>query len=184
MLAANDIAPPFMEEMQTTFVTWTLAHIELVKQNLLRMEGYEGLSLVELTERAIEHDQSKFSEEEREGYIWLTWMYQNRAVSQPNFIRNRVEKSLQRHRQSNRHHPEAHSNPNDMSLLDLVEMVCDWTAVAQQIGESSALAWARANIKRWPFSAASQEKVFNIIDELDRRIGFHATHPGTVGSLR
>ena len=36
--------------------------------------------------------------------------------------------AIQHHVTTNRHHPEFHADANDMSDVDLIEMVCDWTA--------------------------------------------------------
>jgi hypothetical protein len=54
--------------------------------------------------------------------------------------------------------------------LDLVEMVCDWTAIAQENGgDRSARGWAERNIARWSFSRPMRGFIFLTIDELDRR---------------
>jgi hypothetical protein len=39
------------------------------------------------------------------------------------------------HHVTTRHHPEFHADPNDMADLDLIEMACAWTAMAQVFGK-------------------------------------------------
>ena len=42
-----------------------------------------------------------------------------------------------KHYSLNRHHPEHHENGiNDMSLIDLLEMLCDWCTAAKDIDQS------------------------------------------------
>ena len=151
------------------FVRRTRRHIALVGANLAKMTGYIGLGHAELDERAREHDLSKFDEREREGYIWLTWIYDCRPADVAPEIARAVERALDVHRRRNAHHPEAHLVPDAMSVLDLVEMVCDWTAIAQENGGASARPWALANLTRWAFSRPARDFIFVTIDELDRR---------------
>ena len=155
------------------FVRRTRRHIELVGANLAQLAGYVGLRHAELDARAREHDLSKFDERERLGYVWLTWIYhckeQGRPFEPSPQISDTVARALDTHRRRNAHHPEAHRSPDTMSVLDLVEMVCDWTAIAQENGGRSARPWASVNISRWPFSRAARDFVFVTIDELDRR---------------
>lgn len=40
-----------------------------------------------------------------------------------------IESAIKHHYQNNSHHPESHQNGiNDMNLIDLFEMLCDWKA--------------------------------------------------------
>ena len=39
-----------------------------------------------------------------------------------------------------------------MSILDLVEMVCDWTAMSQEYKQGSCLNYVKSNINQWGFS--------------------------------
>jgi hypothetical protein len=72
---------------------------------------------------------------------------------------------------ANRHHPEFHADPNDLSNVDLIEMVCDWTAMAQEFGQGSARGWADKTIgKRVAFNAEKRRFIDQMIAELDRQI--------------
>ncbi|WP_394838758.1 DUF5662 family protein [Pendulispora rubella] len=160
------------EAMVARFEARTRMHIGLVAKNLLLLQGYMGLERSELEARARVHDQSKFDDSERTGYIWLTWRYDSKAVFEyPEGIQTTVEQALRHHRMRNLHHPEAHATPDAMGILDLVEMVCDWTAIAQELhaGAGSARSWAEDNLGKWPFSPGKRHFVLATIDELDRR---------------
>jgi hypothetical protein len=60
-----------------------------------------------------------------------------------------------------------------MSVLDMIEMVCDWTAMSQELGQGgSARQWADKNIGvRWKFDKAHADMIYNMIDWLDEKNG-------------
>jgi hypothetical protein len=131
----------------------------------------------ELLHRAKVHDASKFGAEERIPYVWLTEFHRCRRTGlpfeYPEGIAERVTQAIHHHVKSNRHHPEFHADPNDMSDVDLIEMVCDWTAMAQEFGQDggSARGWADKTIgKRVAFNAEKRQFIYLMIEELDRQI--------------
>lgn len=89
----------------------------------------------ELRNRAILHDNSKYCDEEK---IWFEkaekydrghfdkyedWLNTTKPIIAP---------ALDHHYANNRHHPEHFENGiDDMSLIDLIEMVVDWQASAE-----------------------------------------------------
>lgn len=84
-----------------------------------------------------------------------------------------MKKAIHHHVTSNRHHPDSHANPNDMSDVDLIEMVCDWTAMAQEFGQDggSARGWADKTVgKRVAFNEEKRRFIYRVIEELDKQI--------------
>jgi hypothetical protein len=60
-----------------------------------------------------------------------------------------------------------------MSDVDLIEMVCDWTAMAQEFGQDggSARGWADRTVgTRIGFNAEKRRFIYRTIEELDRQI--------------
>jgi hypothetical protein len=161
-------------EMLAFYERRTNEHIERVRRCLtLLAEGTEYGE--ELIERAVVHDASKFGDEERIPYVWLTEYHRCRRSGEtfeyPEGVADRVKLAIRHHVTSNRHHPEFHADPNDMSDVDLIEMVCDWTAMAQEFGEGSARGWADKVIgHRIPFNEDKRRFICRIIEELDKRI--------------
>lgn len=163
-------------EMLAFFKRRTNEHIERVRRCLtLLADGSEHRD--ELLERARVHDASKFGVEERIPYVWLTEFHRCRrsgeAFEYPAGIAEQVSRAIQHHVTSNRHHPEFHADPNDMSDVDLIEMVCDWTAMAQEFGQDagSARGWADKTVgKRVVLNDAKRRFIYRVIEELDRRI--------------
>jgi hypothetical protein len=170
------VIPQPSQAMQQLFVQRTRLHQDLVRKNLLRMEGYADLPLALLEATGFKHDQSKFSEPERTAYTWQTWWYHCKnhgiAFTYPEGVEELVLQGWQHHLHTNSHHPEAHLSPQDMTNLDLVEMVCDWTAISQEqnLNGGSCMPWAKTHMaKKWRFSTAQQKLIWATIHELDRR---------------
>lgn len=156
--------------MRELFEARTHRHIQMVRKNMEQFENYQGLTIKELRERGLLHDQSKFSPAEVEAYTWLNWSYHNQSFVMTDEKKRLISQGLKSHAQHNRHHPEAHADINQMSLLDLVEMIADWTAIAQENGRVSCLTWVQENMdKKWNFSLEKRQLIFTLIAEMDRR---------------
>jgi len=99
----------------------TLEHIRKV-QLLLKY------FLDKLTERSENHDISKLVDEESEVYSKEV-INTIHAFDHPEYEHylNKIRISIETHYSKNRHHPEHFSNSiNDMNLIDIIEMFCDW----------------------------------------------------------
>jgi len=161
-------------EMIAFFERRTREHIERVRRCLALMAPVTKNGQ-ELIERARVHDASKFGPEERIPYVWLTEFHRRRRNGEPfeypDGVAKKVNRAVHHHVTSNRHHPEFHADPNDMSEVDLIEMVCDWTAMAQEFGQDggSARGWADKTIgHRVAFSAQKRQFIYHTIESLDQ----------------
>lgn len=167
-------------EMVVFFERRTEEHIKRVQRCLAVMASltnYGG----ELNERARTHDLSKYSLEERIPYIWLTEFYRCRRGGQPfsypDGMEERVRAAIIHHVTTNRHHQEYHSDPNDMTDVDLIEMVCDWTAMSQEFGEDSGSArgWADKTIgNRLHLNEQRRQFVYDMISLLETNLDLNA----------
>lgn len=86
-------------------------------------------------------------------------------------LKKQLEISLKHHYKHNRHHPEFHKNLNTMIRLDMIEMVCDWTAIAQELGQDngSARGWADKVIPaRFGFSDEQIAFIYECIEFLEK----------------
>lgn len=154
----------------------TNEHIERVRKCLRLLAAVTDYG-DELIERANIHDASKFEPEERIPYIWLTEYHRCRRNGQkfqyPEGVKEMVKKAINHHVTSNRHHAEFHDDPNDMSDVDLIEMVCDWTAMSQEFNQDggSARGWADKTIgHRVAFNADKRRFIYQVIDLLDQQL--------------
>src|SRR5215469_12831566 len=154
----------------------TNEHIERVRRYLALLAKVTDHG-EELIERARAHDLSKFGPEERVPYVWLTEYHRCRRSGEPfeypEGVAESVQRAIRHHVTTNRHHPEFHADPNAMSEVDLIEMVCDWTAMAQEFGQDggSARGWADKTVgTRIAFNAEKRRLIYRLIEELDRQI--------------
>jgi hypothetical protein len=127
------------------------AHVIRVNNNMeLMVNHYRHISPVyaELQERLYVHDLSKLQEPEFTPYVWRIWRTRWRANNHeanmmdmsPYFKDQSLDQSIQDavryHITHNRHHPEWHMDSDDMSQVDIIEMVCDWYAMSQEFNSS------------------------------------------------
>ncbi len=104
----------------------TMRHIELVRNLIDRV-------ILELLERARKHDQSKLRSPEVELFTEFTEKLRHVTYGSPKYeeYRKAMGPALQHHYANNRHHPEHFKNGlDDMNLVDLLEMLCDWKAAS------------------------------------------------------
>ena len=167
-------------EMVNFYQRRTEEHIARVAANLMLLAQLSDHA-DELIERARVHDASKFGPEERVAYIWLTEFHRCRqsdeAFEYPPGVKELVKQATQHHLTTNRHHYQAHVDPNDMTEVDLIEMVCDWTAMAQELGDNggSARGWADRTVgHRVRFHDANTHFIYSTIEQLDKLNGVNA----------
>jgi hypothetical protein len=163
-------------EMVAFYERRTNEHIERVRRCLALLAAVTEYG-DELAERGKVHDASKFGPEERVPYIWLTEYHRCKKCGEPfeypEGVAERVKLAIRHHVTSNRHHPEFHADPNDMSDVDLIEMVCDWTAMAQEFDQDggSARGWADKTVgNRVALNAQKRRFIYQMIEELDRQL--------------
>lgn len=101
-----------------------IKHIQSVRLLLYIM-------IKDLDDRARNHDQSKLESPEAEIYGEFTPELAKTEYGSQQYkeLLEKVKPAIAHHYANNRHHPEFHKNGiDDMDLLDLVEMLCDWKA--------------------------------------------------------
>ncbi len=100
-----------------------------------RVAIYMQMIASELFRRAAVHDNSKFAPEEFEAYEEAFPGLQKYAYGTEEFKAelHKIEPALRHHYAVNDHHPEFHPDGViGMSLIQLIEMVCDWMAASER----------------------------------------------------
>lgn len=132
----------------------TRKHIARVNQLLLAFA-------LALEERGKNHDASKLESPERE--MFEIWRPRLDALSidssEYTDALAQMGQVLKHHYLLNRHHPEHFGRGlYEMTLVDVVEMVCDWMAAAERKGETVNMEWASRR-----FGIDSYSPLFSII---------------------
>lgn len=128
-----------------------------------------------LTHRAAVHDASKLLPPEKEAYDGLT--QDMKASTAPygseeyRAIIRKYKPAVDHHVTTNRHHPEffGEAGVNGMTLIDLVEMLCDWKAASLRGDgtEASLAASISKNFSRYSISDQLAAIFENTRRELD-----------------
>lgn len=125
--------------------TW--AHIHAV-------QGYLHRIAADLHERAWEHDQSKLESPEVEVFDEFSPKLKNSTYGSDeyqSFLAGMGE-GLRHHYDSNDHHPENHvKGVEDMTLLEVVEMLCDWKAATERHADGSLVCSIEQNAERFGY---------------------------------
>jgi hypothetical protein len=165
------------------FVLREMRHCDFVKQHLVLLAGFEGLLLSDLEARAKNHDASKWLAPEREAYEYLDWKFycrnNNQLCAYDADTLELIQKGLAHHKKNNRHHPEYHKDQNAMSLLDLAEMCCDWTAIAIENGQGfdGVFHWAHeAMAQQFHFNIKVKDVIYRLLHTLKERALCQAQH--------
>jgi len=121
-----------MSEQVKTLVT-ILRHQRIVAAYMRRL-AYALLEVAEV------HDLSKLSLDEFGGFVEMNHVAREHKFGSEEYyaaLENRDD-VVGLHYQRNRHHPEHHDRGiDDMTLVDLVEMVADWQAASDVYGKAT-----------------------------------------------
>lgn len=152
-----------METEEAKTIITILRHNRLVAAYLIQIANA-------LEKRAIGHDASKFRLDEFNGFVQI-----NRIAREHEYGSEEYRKSLREHKDviglhfsRNRHHPEHHEHGiGDMSLIDLIEMVCDWKAASVTYGQTSLEKSLEIQIKRFGLDSLDLHVIRLALEELD-----------------
>lgn len=123
----------------------TLHHIALVRRNL-------SVCIELLCRRQVEHDQSKLESPEKELYDEWTPRLRDMTYGSDEYkaALEEMGPALKHHYQHNSHHPEHYPGGiNDMSLLDVIEMLCDWQAATERHADGDLSKSIKINCQRF-----------------------------------
>jgi len=130
-----------------------------------------NLFVHELIERGQRHDDSKFEEPELSIFAVNTELLGKTTYGSVEYenLLEKVKVATTHHYDSNRHHTEHWENGvNDMSLVDLIEMICDWKAATQRHKDGDIRKSLEINAEKYKFSPQLKQIFANTInDHLD-----------------
>lgn len=100
-----------------------------------RVDDLIGKIIAELNFRAMNHDASKLKSPEKEIFDEHTSVLALLVYGSEEYQKclEQLSPALKHHYSSNPHHPEYHQKGiNGMTLIDIVEMFCDWKAATER----------------------------------------------------
>ncbi len=140
----------------------TFRHIERVR-NLL------NLCSINLLHRGELHDQTKLEPPEVEVFAEYTSKLSTCTYNSDEYKKYLAEMkpALDHHYAHNRHHPEHYKDGiNDMNLLDIVEMLCDWKAASERHNDGNIRKSIEVNANRFGMSPQLVKILENTADLL------------------
>ena len=140
----------------------TMLHIQRVR-NLLNDVIFNLLN------RGLKHDQTKLDSPEVELFTEFTPKLAYLTYGSPEYdaCKKELKTALDHHYANNRHHPEHHKNGvNDMTLLDLIEMLVDWKAASERHNDGNIRKSVEINGERFGMSPQLIKIFENTVKEL------------------
>lgn len=140
----------------------TIEHIRQVRKNLLYLSRA-------LLYRALTHDSSKLNPPER-GYFDKAPDLGKIEYGSEEYEEalDQIQTALDHHYERNRHHPEHHENGvDDMHIVDLVEMICDWEAASRRHDDGDPVRSVEINRDRFDLGDQITEILINTVRYLE-----------------
>ena len=125
----------------------TLKHIYTVRRYLARV-------LADLTERLINHDDTKLESPEWETFQRVTPQLAACTYGSDKYkaFLAEMKPALEHHYAAHRHHPEHFEDGMlDMNMLDMIEMLCDWKAASERHNDGCVWRSIEINQKRFGY---------------------------------
>jgi hypothetical protein len=124
----------------------------------------------ELMARGQRHDQSKLEEPEKSTFDEFTPKLIGSTYGSPEYKKFLAEMkpALEHHYAVNRHHPEffGEAGVNEMTLIDLMEMLCDWKAASERHATGDVKKSIELNMERFSMSAQLTTILMNTAREM------------------
>lgn len=125
------------------------------RKHILQVAFFINEICKELLDRAIEHDMTKLDDEESQLFDEYTPKLAGSTYGSDeyNAFLEGLKPALNHHYYYNDHHPEYFLNGiNDMNIIQLIEMLCDWKAATMRHKDGNIYKSIEINQKRFGYS--------------------------------
>jgi hypothetical protein len=140
----------------------TCKHIFKVQELLVKV-------LKKLQDRLSSHDKTKLGSPEAEIFETYTEELLGLTYGSREYFAmwEKMKPAFDHHYQCSSHHPEFHKNGvSDMSLIDLIEMVCDWKAATLRHKDGDIKRSIEINQQRFNYGDELKNIFLNTLKEL------------------
>lgn len=151
-----------IEERATNYET--MKHIHLVGSNINKI-------IYGLMHRGENHDISKLASPEVEAFTAETKNLSGLTYGSPAYFTNleKIAPALKHHYANNCHHPQhfPKGGINEMNLVDITEMFCDWAASCKRHADGNLRASIEKNADRFGMSPQLTQILYNTMELME-----------------
>ncbi len=143
--------------------------IKETQKHINRVEELMNKFAIQLNQRGILHDQSKLHEPELSIFCEYTEKLKTSTYGSEEYktFLKEMKPTLDHHYANNRHHPEYFEKGiDDMNLVDLIEMLCDWKAASERHDNGDIYKSIELNEKRFNISPQLKQILINTAEVL------------------
>jgi hypothetical protein len=164
-----------MRKCAKEFIERTVEHIHRVQKNMIFLvtnhQSTLGLSIADCKDcmhNVMVHDQSKFSPNLFDSYVEINNYYSERRKGNKNYkypsgMKTKIDVAIKHHYQAENHHPEGLVERNErLTYAQMMEIVCDLQAMAQEFGEG--------NCRKYYEEVWKKKQIENFYNEIDWEI--------------
>lgn len=147
---------------------------EETKKHIDRVRQIMWVVTDKLKTRSFDHDRSKLHEPEKAGWDEATPKLANLTYGTEEYKQSirELRPTVEHHYAHNSHHPEYWpGGVDDMSLLDITEMLCDWKAASERGKGNDFMEGLVKNKERFNLS----DQLYSILVNTAKELGFDAT---------
>ena len=169
---SNEMKDWLEEEKQESAMSIAECQVETQK-HIERVRHYIRFITDRLTLRGVKHDAIKLESPEVELFAKHTRCLADTSYNSEEYKAHlaALKPALDHHYANSRHHPEHFANGiNDMNLIDIVEMLCDWKASSERQKDGNLLKSIEQNASRFNYDDQLKQIFINtakLFDEHD-----------------
>lgn len=144
------------------------------REHIATVKSFLRQAVDELRIRACTHDASKLEQPEKSIFDTFTPKLKHTAYGSEQYKEylDVMKVALDHHYKNNRHHPEHFENGiKGMTLIDLVEMVCDWMAATKRHADGDIQRSIGLNQERFGYSDELREILLNTVAAIETEKG-------------
>ena len=158
-------------EQEDTSSKMTIAECQVETQkHIENVRRYIRFMIDKIEHRGVKHDASKLESPEVEIFAEFTPKLADVTYGSDEYksFLTGMKPALDHHYASNRHHPEHFLNGvNDMTLIDIIEMFCDWKASTLRHNDGNLLKSIEINSDRFKMDGQLKQILMNTARMLD-----------------
>lgn len=137
-------------------------------KHIKRVRYFLDIFITDIIKRGQEHDNSKIEEPELSLFAEHHHKFKDVVYGTDEYkkLMENIKVAVNYHHSKNRHHPEYWSNGiEDMTLVDLIEMISDWRAAIEKNKDGDIQRSLEINSKKYNMSPQLKKILENTIKE-------------------